>query len=383
MSVQNGRVITWRRSRGICPTPVKLHRNLRRVALALGSDHSSAVALGYRNSVAVSQQMGTILNDRNARSLSLVGERFLLLFAQVPDIVVCDMDINALSAREALRFSEKYSLPLATAQRHHANAIACMVEHGLDNALAFVFDGGAYGPDGLNWGAEMMDISFNSFNRLGSFAPIPSPIPERGAFTDPQLLFLVTMERLGLPVCDELLNRLNISRELYESSREQRKGNDMRKFFGLLLFKQTYDNQVMIRMESVLSHLQSRENAERLAPRFGFHLRDDDGLMVVDWSDTFRSLADPSWQKDVPQAELVMAFLLAVGNAVGAMAEYAAGRTPRRQVVLSGTAFLSPSLVKVVKKALIRRGFTVYTHEKTSPDESSVCIGQTVFGGMS
>lgn len=396
MSVLDGKPITWRRSRGICPTPVKLHRNLRRVAIALGSDHSSAVALGYRNSVAVSQQMGTILNDRNARSLSLVGERFLLLFAQVPDIVVCDMDVNALSAREALRFSEKYSLPLATAQRHHANAIACMVEHGLDNALAFVFDGGAYGPDGLTWGAEMMEITFNSFSRLASFAPMPSPVPERGEFSDPQQLFLLAMERLKLPVGDELLKRLNMTRELYESGRESLKENNTQKThaalplfkavgaaLSLLPFKQTYDNQIMIRMESALSHLQSRENAERLVPRFGFQLRDDDGLMVIDWTETFRNLADPSWYQEIPQAELVMAFLLAVGNAVGAMAEYAAGKTSRRQVVLSGTAFLSPSLTKIVRESLTRRGFTVYTHEKTSPDESSVCIGQAVFGGMS
>ena len=171
------------------------------------------------------------------------------------------------------------------------------------------------------------------------------------------------MDRLGLPVADELLNRLNISREQYESGREQRKEADMRKThaalplfkaigaaLSLLPFKQTYDNQVMIRMESVLSHLHSRENAERLAPRFGFQLRDDDGLMVVDWSDTFRSLADLSWQKDVPQPELVMAFLLAVGNAVGTMAEHAAQKTARRQAVLSGTAFLSPSLTGIVKE---------------------------------
>lgn len=396
MSVQDGKVITWRRSRGICPTPVKLHRNLRRVALALGSDHSSAVALGYRNSVAVSQQMGTILNDRNARSLSLVGERFLLLFAQVPDIVVCDMDINALSAREALRFSEKYSLPLATAQRHHANAIACMVEHGLDNALALVFDGGAYGPDGMIWGAEMMDISFNAFRRLGSFAPISSPVPERGAFSDPQLLCLLNMERLGLPIRDELLQNLALSRETWESERTRRQNAEVREThaalplfkavgaaLALLPFQQTYDNQVMIRMESTLSHLQSREAAERLVPRFGFQLADDDGLMMVDWSETFRSLSDPSWQKDQPRAELVMAFLLAVGNAAGKLAEHAADRTGRRQVVLSGTAFLSPSLTRIVKETLMQRGFQVYTHEKTSPDESSVCIGQAVFGGMS
>ena len=325
-----------------------------------------------------------------------MGERFLLLFAQVPDIVVCDMDINALSAREALRFSEKYSLPLATAQRHHANAIACMVEHGLDNALALVFDGGAYGPDGMIWGAEMMDISFNAFRRLGSFAPISSPVPERGAFSDPQLLCLLNMERLGLPIRDELLQNLALSRETWESERTRRQNAEVRKThaalplfkavgaaLALLPFQQTYDNQVMIRMESTLSHLQSREAAERLVPRFGFQLADDDGLMMVDWSETFRSLSDPSWQKDQPRAELVMAFLLAVGNAAGKLAEHAADRTGRRQVVLSGTAFLSPSLTRIVKETLTQRGFQVYTHEKTSPDESSVCIGQAVFGGMS
>ena len=139
----------------------------------------------------------------------------------------------------------------------------------------------------------------------------------------------------------------------------------------------------MIRIESAISQLTSYENAEKAKPFFAHKLRNDDGLMVVDWSDTFRNLADSGWMEAFSQADLAMGFLYALADALTDMAEYAASRSPRRSVVLSGTAFIAPMLTKLTRRALEHKGFSVYTHEKTSPDESSVCIGQAVFGGMS
>lgn len=392
----NGKILTRRRSRGICPTPLKLSKPLLRVALALGSDKASAVALGYRDNVAVSQQMGTISSDRNARSLSLVGERFLLLYAQVPDILVCDMDINALSASEALRFTERYSLPLATAQRHHANAIACMVEHSLTESLALILDGGAYGPDGVTWGAEMMDITFTTFRRLATFAPLRIPETPRSAFHNPTEILLAIMEQKHLDVTDPLLRRLELSRDAYEQGIRPRRDAGHQKTHAALPFFEavsavippkhstlTYDTQVLVRMEAILYRGADRENAERLTRHFAFSLRDDDGLTVVDWTETFRNLQSPDWMDGVPAGDLLLAFLLSTARALAEMAEIAAERTGRRSIVLSGSVFLCLSLTTLVREQLEKRNFQVFTHEKTSPDQSSVCIGQAVFGGMS
>lgn len=394
--VQNGKPIIWRRSRGIAPLPLKLGRNLKRVSVALGGDSSAAVAIGCRNEVSASPRMGTVMNGKNARSLSLTAERLLLLHAQIPEIVVCDMDMQSFSSQEALRFAERFSLPLATAQRHHANAISCMTEHSITESLALVFDGGAYGPDGLTWGSELLHVTCHSFNRLCTFSPIPSPIPGQDGFRDPGKLFTAVMNSLGLNVPSSLLKRISVSEQEYEQEKTDRDFSRWgRTHAALSLFKAvgaaislyrepiSYETQSLLRMESAVFHLTSSENAEKAKRFFEFQMREDDGLMTVDWSGTFRNFADPAWMERFSTPELVMGFLHAVADAMKAMAAYGAGKNKCESIVLSGKAFLSPTLTHLTRKALEAEGFTVFTHEKTSPDESSICIGQAVFGGMS
>ena len=80
------------------------------------------------------------------------------------------MDKESFSAREAAAFAEKHSLPLVTVQAHHAHALTCMAEHGLRHALALVFNGGGYGPDGTEWGAECLESRLDGFCRFASFS---------------------------------------------------------------------------------------------------------------------------------------------------------------------------------------------------------------------
>ena len=395
---EDGKVLVRRRSRGICPTPLKLNRSLRRVVLALGSDRASAVALGYRNNIAVSQQMGSILTDRDARALSLVGERLLMLYAQIPDILVCDMDVNTLSSAEALRFAERCSLPLATAQRHHANALACMAEHALPESLALILDGGAYGPDGAIWGAEMMDISPSAFRRLATFSPLrlPEPPEDSRALPSPGDILLCALEQKKLPPSETLLRKLALPPESYSASlAEREKRGRIRTHAALPLFEavaaairekpspRTYDSQVLVRMDAAIWRGADAAKAETLLPRFGYELHEDDGLTVVNWTDTIRSLQDPSWMTDFSTGDLLYAFFLSVARALGDMAELGRERSGRNTVVLSGSVFLNRALTRLTRTELQHRGFEVRTHEKTSPDQSSVCIGQAVFGGMS
>ena len=394
--VRDGKPVMWRRSRGIAPQPIHLEKNLKRVSVALGSDSAAAAAIGCRNKIFASPRMSTIMSRKNARSLTIGAERLLVLYAQIPEIVVCDMNMNSFSAQEAVRFAERYSLPLATAQRHHANAIACMAEHGVEESLALVFDGGAYGPDGLTWGAEMLHVSCHSFNRLCTFSPIPDLTSGLSEFRNPVKLFLIAMRNLKLEIPPFMLKNLSMTESEYELEKANMGNTEYGKTHAALSFFKavcaalslhheplSYETQSLIRMESAVYHLTSMENAEKAKQYFPFRMREDDGLMTVDWSDTFRNFSEPSWMERFSTPELVMGFLLSVADSMASMAEFGAGKSKCRTIVLSGKAFLSPTLTHLACKTLTEKGFTVYTHEKTSPDESSVCIGQAVFGGMS
>ena len=397
VQVIDGEVFVWRRSRGYSPTPISLSKYLRRNVLAIGSDHSASVALGYHDSIAVSQQMGTIQNARNSRSLSLVAERLMMIFAQVPDIIVCDMDIHNLSANEALRLSEKYRIPLATAQRHHANALACMMEYDLSEALAIVLDGGAYGPDGMVWGAELMYVTLNSFRRISSFSPMTVPVPSPGDYPNPLRLLLLFMNRAKLDFSDAMLDRMGISREELEQCRtlprpiRTAKSHAAQNLFyavaaalGIAPKEITYDLQLLIMLDYLLRDKPVTDAIRELSTHFPYRFEDDDGLPVVCWEDTFRSLAEPSWMGDASKADLAMAFLLAVARSLAEMAERGFPEASgTREIVLSGRLMMQPTFRRLAVDALKEKGFRPYIHKKTSPDESSVCIGQAVFGGMS
>ncbi len=391
----DGSIETWRRSRGLCPEPFRLGSPLKRDVLAFGSDFSAAVALGFRSTVISSQQMGTIRNERHSRSLSLTAERLILMNARIPDIIVCDMDMETYSAQRALVVAEKYRLPLATAQRHHANAITCMVENNLTRALALIFDGGANGPDGFVWGAELMEADLVGFKRLCSFAPVEMSYPkDRSA--RPAFLFARYMDQAGVSLGGDWLRRLNLSSEAYRSWRSSA---DYRNTVGthaaLTLFdavsaaagiapeQRTYAIQQLLIFEHFLTEPISDSNVKKLCGIMKYNLRDSDvGVKFVDWIGFFRNIADPKVLAPFPPQDIVCAFLKTVAQAVGDMADFAASRSGLRDFVLSGKVFISPSFTTMVESVLAARGFRVYRHHLTAPDESSVCIGQAVFGGM-
>ena len=122
-------------------------------------------------------------------------------------------------------------------------------------------------------------------------------------------------------------------------------------------------------------------NAERLRKEFLFRT-DQTDLFQIDWGPFF---ADPERffrLRKENTGDLSAAFLLALTDAAVQMAEYGASVSKCRNILLSGKMFFSPILTKSVQQRLEQSGFKVYRHEITAPDESSVSIGQALFGGM-
>ena len=85
-------------------------------------------------------------------------------------------------------------------QHHHAHAAACLAEHGETGpALALVFDGTGYGPDGTLWGGELLRADLDGYERLAWLEPVPLPGGE-AAVREPWRIAAVHLERAGLLV---------------------------------------------------------------------------------------------------------------------------------------------------------------------------------------
>ena len=142
-----------------------------------------------------------------------------------------------------------------------------------------------------------------------------------------------------------------------------------------------YGQQSLLRFEHFLSNNYDPARAEKLKSEFLFKV-DESDLFQIDWSPLFNDPERFVRFRSENAGDLSAAFLLSVTDAALRMAEYGASVSTCRDILLSGKAFLSPSLTLSVKQRLEAAGFRVFRHELTSPDESSASIGQALFGGM-
>ena len=149
---------------------------------------------------------------------------------------------------------------------------------------------------------------------------------------------------------------------------------------GISPVAKSYGTQSILRMERVFAEECDPNSVRRLIREFPFEMVEKD-ILMIDWGPFFRRVElFPELRKE-RTGDVACAFFSAISDAALKMAVYAADVTKLRKIVLSGSAFQSPSLTYMISEQLRRAEFNVYHHEKTSPDESSVSIGQAVFGG--
>lgn len=390
--VRDGAPRLWRRSRGFVPEGIPMKKALRRNAAAFGADQNAAVALAAGNQIIPSQYLGSVIRADDAKRLGAALEHFSILFDTAPDVAVCDMNPHLLSSAEALRFSEKYAVPLVTVQTHHALALACMAEHHLEHALAIVFDNGSPGPDGVYWGAELLDSSVSSIRRLGTFQAVSLPGREN-ALKRPVRQLAGRMLQAGVELTPDLLASLGISAEEGEIWKRNCSGEGRfllthaaaRLFdavsagLGVAPEFVSYRNQSAARLE--YAALRAAGGLERVPgwmyDKFEFQTSEDDSRkLVVDWTPLFRNFSDRSWitSENIPQ--LALAFHAKVADAVSVMAHYGVSRGGPKDIVLSGAMFMDGTLLNLVLGKLRSEKFRVYIPAQIPMNESALCVGQ-------
>jgi len=350
--VRRGAVL--RRSRGYAPQPLTLPVATPMPVVAAGAELKSTFCVARGAEAFLSPHLGDLDSEQAYRAFHADLALYLEMLAVHPEAVACDLHPEYLSTK----WAHEQELPLVEVQHHHAHAAACLAEHGETGpALALVFDGTGYGPDGTLWGGELLRADLESFERLAWLDPVPLPGGE-AAVREPWRVAAVHLERAGLlvpwPEWQRVRESLAVNAPL--SSGMGRLFDAVAAVLGVRT-RISYEGQAAIELEL----LAGDTPAEPWPWRFGA-------------TTALVARAADELAQGRPRNEIAAAFHETI--AAASVAECRAHKQAADTVVLSGGTFQNRRLAASTRERLEAAGFRVLEHRLVPANDGGISFGQ-------
>ena len=346
-----------RRSRGFAPAPLDLSIEARVPIVAAGAELKSTFCVARGSQAFLSPHLGDLDGADAYGAFRADLELYLSMLGVRPEAVACDMHPDYLSTR----WATEQGLPLDRVQHHHAHAAACLAEHGgLDEALALVFDGTGYGPDGTLWGGELLRCDLAEYQRVAHLEPVPLPGGE-AAIREPWRMAGAYLERARRPVPfeDWPLVRQSLDVNAPLTSGMGRLFDAVAALLGVR-DSVSYEGQAAIELEWLAG--------DGDAPPYRCTVEGG----TIAGSELVRAVYD-DLAAGRARTEIAAAFHEGVAEAAAAACELAG---EPRTVVLSGGSFQNLRLLGATRRRLERRGFAVLTHRLVPPGDGGISFGQ-------
>lgn len=187
-----GRPAMLRRARGFVPEPIDLGTDGPSV-LALGAHLKATVTLTRGREAFVSQHIGDLDTVETMRFYREAIDHLTRLLDVNPEAIATDLHPDYRSSQLA----EDFDLPVIPVQHHVAHMAAVAGEHGLDGpVLGLAIDGHGVGPNGENWGGELIRLDGADWRHLGGLSPLPLPGADLAA-REPRRMAAGVLHQLG------------------------------------------------------------------------------------------------------------------------------------------------------------------------------------------
>jgi hydrogenase maturation protein HypF len=346
-----------RRSRGRAPRAIPLPYPASRPLVATGAELKSTFCVARGDEAFLSAHLGDLDNAAAYRAFGTDLELYRSMLGVEPEVFACDMHPDYLASK----WAREQAGEVVEIQHHHAHAAACLAEHCETRpALALVFDGNGYGPDGTLWGGELLRCNLNDYVRLAHLRPVALPGGE-AAIRAPWRVagaYLEIAER-PVPFADWALVRESMKVNAPLSSGMGRLFDAVAALLGVRATV-SYEGQAAIELE--------RLAGDTIAEPYRCSL--DGG--VIAGPELVASAYDDH-RAGRPRAEIAAAFHEGVAAAAIGVCAQAGGP---KLVVLSGGTFQNLRLVRSVRTGLESLGFTVLTHRRVPPNDGGISYGQ-------
>jgi hydrogenase maturation protein HypF len=353
-----------RRSRGMTPKALPLFRSGSTPILATGAELKSTFCVLRGEQAFLSPHLGDLDSPLAYEAFRSDLALYLEMLDVTPEVVAHDLHPDYLSTGWAL---EQDAETIAV-QHHHAHAAACLAEHGQQApALALVFDGTGYGPDGTIWGGELLWASLDRYERLAHLDPVPLPGGE-AAIREPWRTAAAYLEAAERPVpferWPEVRQSLRVNAPL--SSGMGRLFDAVAALLGVRE-QVSYEGQAAIELELLAGDTHADPYPCRIEGR---------RIMGAD----LIAAAHDDLEAGRPRDRIAAAFHEGVAAvAARACADTAEARMPEGllpKVVLSGGTFQNLRLLRSVGRRLDTLGFGVLTHRRVPPNDGGISFGQ-------
>ena len=350
-----------RRSRGFAPDRLPLPRHAPGPLVGVGAELKSTFCLARGGEAHLSPHLGDLSSEAAYSSFRSDLDLYVKMLAIEPSAVAHDLHPDYLSTR----WAHEQDAALVGVQHHHAHAAACLAEHGRTGpALALVFDGTGYGPDGTMWGGELLRCDLERFERVAHLEPMALP-GGAAAIREPWRAAAAYLERAGRPVPRHgafarwPLVRQSLAVNAPRSSGMGRLFDAVAALLGVC-DAPTYEGQPAIELERLAD----------VTPAAPYTCGLLDG--VICGADLVGAAHD-DLAGGRARAEIAAAF----HEGVAAVAARACAEAAwPGEVVLSGGSFQNLRLLASVRRRLEGLGFRVLEHRRVPPNDGGISYGQ-------
>ena len=383
----DGAVLPIRRSRGYVPRAIGLGEFQFQV-FAAGASEKNTFCVIKEGRAYLSHHIGDLENEKSLDAYTCGVKDFMDMFRVSPDAVACDLHPDYMSTRIAREFAGKLEVPLFQVQHHHAHIASVLAEHGcMEKVIGVAFDGTGFGTDGTIWGGEFLLADCSGFERAGHYKSVPMPGGEKCILETDRMALAYLLSAFGSPASipafgfiDRFDGQRLASLEKIMSLRPKdtlfgqycpltsscgRLFDAISALLGLCT-KPAYDAQAAILMEKAAG-----EFDEMVLP-YSYEI-DEEGILNFD--PMIREIVDDI-RTGMQAIQISQKFHSTVVVSSLDMCRRIRDNSGLKKVAISGGVFQNRHISKLMRKMLVKEGFTLLSHRLVPPNDGGISLGQ-------
>ena len=370
-----------RRSRGFVPSSININRNLTHQILACGAERKNTFAVAKENNIWLSQHIGDLENLAVLDSYETSIEHFLNIYDVNPEIVAHDLHPDYLSTKYAKNYDYEGVSNLAV-QHHHAHAVSCMAENGLDEpVIGIILDGTGAGPDDTIWGGELMIAEHDRFERVGHLDHVRMPGGKSAIYNPWEMAVSYLFEIYGEDLKDLKIpslardGELDLVLQMLNSNVNTPVTSSCGRLFDAVsalagvCSEINYEGQAAIELEQKIRDNDSAGYQMDLESRNGKH--------IIKWDKLIRSVVKDV-QQDIGVERIALKFHNSLSRVLLEAALQIRKESQINKVVLSGGVFMNMYLLDRLVRQLEKQDFSVFWHNQVPANDGGLALGQVV-----